>query len=70
MMMMMMTMVLCPKAGLLAFTPPRDEMSEVVSLCFPHRQLWVSNLSKAATQWLEVDSNLGRRCIMIQSLMM
>src|ERR1043165_7080906 len=33
-------------------------MSEVVSRCLPHRQLWVSNLSKVATQWLEVDSNL------------
>ena len=39
-------MVLCPKAGSLAFTPPGDEMSEVVSRCLPHRQLWVSNLSK------------------------
>jgi len=49
-------MVLCPKAGSLAFTPPGDEMSEVVSRCLPHRQLWVSNLSKVATQWREVDS--------------
>src|SRR6218665_1097488 len=57
MMMMMMMMVLCPKAGSLAFTPPGDEMSEVVSRCLPHRQLWVSNLSKVATQWREVDSN-------------
>src|SRR6218665_1398092 len=32
-------------------------MSEVVSRCLPHRQLWVSNLSKVATQWREVDSN-------------
>src|SRR5688572_7539267 len=38
--------------------PPRDEMSEVVSRCLPHRQLWVSNLSMVATQWLEVVSNL------------
>jgi|SRR6218665_1762779 len=53
----MMMMVLCPKAGSLAFMPPRDGMSEVVSHCLPHRQLWVSNLSKVATQWLEVDSN-------------
>ena len=29
----------CPKAGSLAFTPPGDEMSEVVSRCLPHRQL-------------------------------
>src|SRR6218665_1707890 len=54
----MMMMVLCPKAGSWAFTPPGDEMSEVVSRCLPHRQLWVSNLSKVATQWREVDSNL------------
>src|SRR6218665_187496 len=53
----MMMMVLCPKAGSLAFTPPGDEMSEVVSRCLPHRQLWVSNLSKVAMQWREVDSN-------------
>ena len=26
--------------------------------CLPHRQLWVSNLFKDATQWLEVDLNL------------
>ena len=50
-------MVLCPKACSLAFMPPGDEMSEVVSRCLPHRQLWVSNLSKVATQWREVDSN-------------
>ena len=57
---MMMMMILCPKAGLLVFTPPWDEMSEVhvVSRCLPHSILWVSNLSKVATQWLEVDSNL------------
>src|SRR6218665_4098271 len=53
----MMMMVLCPKAGSWDFTPPGDEMSEVVSRCLPHRQLWVSNLSKVATQWGEVDSN-------------
>ena len=35
--MMMMMVVLCPKAGSLAFTPPGDEMSEVVSCCLPHR---------------------------------
>ena len=58
MMMMMMIKVLWPKAGSLVFTPPRDEMSEGVSRCLPHRQLWVSNLSKVATKWLEVDSNL------------
>ena len=57
MMMMMMMMVLCPKAGSLVFTPPGDEMSEVASRCLPHRQLWVSNLCKVATQWHEVDSN-------------
>src|SRR6218665_2719650 len=50
-------MVFCPKTGSLAFTPPGDEMSEVVSRRLPTRQLWVSNLSKVATQWLEVDSN-------------
>ena len=58
MMMTTMMMVLCPKAGSLAFTPPGYEMCEVVSHCLPHRQLWVSNLSKGALQWLEVDSNL------------
>ena len=58
MMMMTTTTVLCPKAGSLAFTPSRDKMSEVVSSCLPHRQLWLINLSKVATQWLEVDSNL------------
>src|SRR6218665_2354021 len=57
MMMMMMMMVLCPKAGSVAFMPPGDEMREVVSRCLPHRQLWVSILSKVATQWLELDSN-------------
>jgi len=52
-------MVLSPNAaGALAFTPPGDEMIEAVSRCLPHRQLWVSNLPKVATQWLEVDSNL------------
>ena len=49
MMMMVVKIVLCPKAGSLAFTPPWDEMNEVVSRCLPHRQLWVSNLSKVAT---------------------
>ena len=53
-----MMMVLCPKAGSLAFMSSGYEMSEVVSRCLPHRQLWVSNLSKGATQWLEVYSNL------------
>src|SRR6218665_154149 len=53
----MMMMVLCPKAGSLAFMPPGDDMIKVVFLHLPHRQLWVSNLSKIATQWLEVDSN-------------
>src|SRR6218665_1648416 len=53
----MMMMGLCPKAGSLALTSPGDEMSEVVSHCLPHRQLWVINLSKVATRWLKVDSN-------------
>jgi len=48
----MMMMVLCPKA----FAPPGDEMSEVVFRCLPHRQLWVSNLSKVVMQWFKVDS--------------
>jgi len=48
-------MVLFPKAGSLAFTPPGNEMNEVLSRYF-HRQLWVRNLSKVAMQWLEVDS--------------
>jgi len=34
-MMMMTMMVLCPKAGSLAFTQAGDEMSEVVSRCLP-----------------------------------
>jgi len=45
-------MVLCPRAGSLNFTLPGDEMSEVISRCLPHRQSWVSNLSKVVTQWL------------------
>src|SRR6218665_2294056 len=57
MVIIMMIFVLCPKAGSLAFTPSGDEISEVVSRCLPHRQLWVSNLSKVATQWREVDPN-------------
>ena len=52
----MMMMVLRPKAGSLAFTPPGDEMNQMVSRCLSHSQLWVSNLSKVATQWPEVDS--------------
>src|SRR6218665_899138 len=44
-----MMMVLCPMAGSLAFTSPGDELCEVVSRCLPHRQLWVSNLSKVAS---------------------
>jgi len=51
-----MMMVLCPKAGSLAFTPLGDEIIEVVSHCLSHRQLWVSNLSKVATQWLEPET--------------
>src|SRR6218665_962404 len=54
--MMRRLLVLCPKAGSMAFTPPGDEMSEVVSRFLPHRQPLVSNLSKVATQWLEIDS--------------
>jgi len=43
----MMMMVLCLKAGSLAFIMPNgDEMSEVVSHCLSHKQLWVSNFSK------------------------
>src|SRR6218665_371460 len=55
--MMMMMMVLCSKAGSLAFMTPRDVMNEVVSHCHPHRQLWASNLSNVATQRCEVHSN-------------
>src|SRR5918994_2549816 len=47
-----------PEGRSIGFMPPGNEMSEVGSRCLPHRQLWVSNLSKVATQWLEVDSNL------------
>lgn len=35
-----------------------NDMSEVVSYCSPHKQLWVSIMSKMTAQWLEVDSNL------------
>jgi len=56
---MMMIMILGPNEDSLAFTPPGDEMSEVVSRCLPHRQLWVRNLSKIAMQRLEVNSNCG-----------
>src|SRR6218665_3420951 len=34
---LLLMMVLCPKAGSLTFTPPGDEMSEVVSRCLYHR---------------------------------
>src|SRR5688572_15193251 len=55
--------------GPLAFMPLRVEMSDVLSRCLPDRQLCrsrclpdrqlsVSNLSRVATQWLAVDSNL------------
>ena len=67
---MMMIMVLCPKAGSLDFTPPGNEMSAVVSHCLPHRQLWVSNLPKAATQWLEVDSNPRSFCCKAQNILL
>jgi len=33
-------------------------VSEVVSHCLPHKQLWASNLSKVAKQWLEVTNAL------------
>ena len=46
------------KGRFIEFTPPGDEMSEVVSCCLPHRQLWMSYLSKVAMQWLGVDLNL------------
>jgi len=35
----------------IAFVLPRGEMSEVVSHCLPHKQMWV----RVAMQWLEVD---------------
>ena len=50
MLLMMKMMILCPKG-----------FYEVVSRCLPHQSeevVLVSNLSKAATQWLEIDSNL------------
>src|SRR6218665_2536065 len=46
------------KGRFIEFTPPGNEMSEVVSCCLPHRQLWMSNLSKVDSLWLEVYSNL------------
>ena len=54
----MMMMSSLAKGGSIGFMPSGDDMSEVVSRCLPHRQLWVSNLSRVAMQWLEVDSNL------------
>lgn len=42
----------------LAFTSPRDEMSEMVFFYRQHRQLGENNLSKIATQWLGSESNL------------
>src|SRR6218665_1833809 len=36
-MMMMMMVVLCPKAGSFVFTRPGDEISEVVSRCLLYR---------------------------------
>ena len=47
-----------PEGKFIGFVPHGDEMSEVVSRCLPHRQLWVSNLSKVITQWFEIYSNL------------
>src|SRR6218665_598484 len=47
----MMMMVLCPKAGSLAFTPPGDEKSDVVSRCLPRIQLFIhSRIYKAPLQ--------------------
>src|SRR6218665_3906699 len=37
-----------PAVRFIGFSPPRDEVSEVVSRSLPHRQLWVRNLSKVA----------------------
>jgi len=48
-----------PEGRFIGFYTTGDEMSEVVSHCLPHRRLRVSNLSKVATQWLELDSNLN-----------
>src|SRR6218665_1477808 len=44
-------------------------LSEVFSRSLCHRQLWMSNLSKvAATQWLEVDSNLRHSAYKAQNI--
>ena len=55
-------MVLCPKGGSLAFTPPGDEMSEVVSRCVPHRQLWVHSNPKCEPEVFTVEE--GRVLVM------
>jgi len=55
----MMMMVLCPKAGSWAFTPPWDEKSEVVSHCLPHRQLWVATCSRLLYSGLNVKEDLA-----------
>jgi len=34
-------MVLCPKAGSLAFTPPGDEMSEMFPVAFLEQGFWL-----------------------------
>ena len=55
MMKMLIMMVLCLRAGSLTFTPPGDEMSEVVPQCLSHRQLWVSTEQRVQgyyVQWL------------------
>src|SRR6218665_388099 len=58
---MMIMMVLCPKAGSLAFMPLGNETSEVACHCLSHRQLWVSNLSKVATWWPELEGPMVTR---------
>src|SRR6218665_1748144 len=35
------------------------DMSVVVSHCLPHRELWVTTLSKVATHWLEIGIRTG-----------
>lgn len=42
----------------LTFAPTRDDMNEMVSCCFPYRQLRVNNLSNTTMQQLLSGSNL------------
>lgn len=49
---------LFPKSRPLSFMPLGDKTTEVASRCLPLRQLLLSNLSRVAMQWLELELNL------------